>query len=84
MAQTMRTRARKCLWGFVDIDAHLGGQIPPSPNFWARIGIFKPNAQKLQTLFEEIWHNDATRPSGLHLPIKIENFQKIRWHQLPS
>jgi len=27
---------------------------------------------------DEIWHSDATQPSALHMPIKIENFKNPR------
>jgi len=34
---------------FVDIAPHLGGEIPPNPNFWAWIGVFKPNGQNIES-----------------------------------
>ena len=34
--------------GFIDIASHFGGEIPQkNPNFWAWIGVFKPNRQNI-------------------------------------
>ena len=70
MAQTTWTHARVCLFGgFVDTAPYFGGEIPrrpETPNFWALIGVYKPNGQNIESFmlskllidFNEILHND--------------------------
>jgi len=48
--QTTRTRARMCLWGFSWHCSPLWGWNPPkTPIFGARIGVFKPNGQNIES-----------------------------------
>jgi len=50
MAQTTRTRARMCLFGdFLTLLPISGVKNPKTPNFGARIGVFKPNSRNRKT-----------------------------------
>ena len=125
--------------GIFHTASHLGGQKPQNKNFWAWIGVFKPNSRnrttcilskllhrfqlnfaqwikttkcpswvvpthalqmqdgrhlgKIEKLlylsrdasdFDEIWYDDAVRPSWASRPLKIWNFKNTRRRRPPS